>query len=111
MHQAEQEDAVERSTESAHTLTAADRVALLKQLPSDTVKAATSAVEALNSAIAEVSPFDPFLLSRPLYCSFSFIQLICHTLFDFTVQFKNQTLGSNATHCIMRGPVRSARGL
>lgn len=66
MHQAEQEDAMERSTEAANTLTAADRTALLKQLPSDTVKAATSAVEALNSANAQVRPFDHFLLSSRL---------------------------------------------
>ncbi|BDA42327.1 E3 UFM1-protein ligase 1 homolog [Coccomyxa sp. Obi] len=51
--EAEQEDALERSGEAPHTLTAADRTALLKQLPSDTVKAATSAVEALNSANAQ----------------------------------------------------------
>ena len=49
---------MERSTEAAHTLSAADRTALLKQLPSDTVRAATSAVEALTSTNAQVSPFD-----------------------------------------------------
>ncbi len=54
IHQAEQEDAPEMSMEES--LTAADRTALLRRLPSDTVGPATAAVEALNGSSAQVRP-------------------------------------------------------
>ena len=61
MYQAEQEDAPERPKEES--LTAGQRSALLRQLPSDTVAPATAAVEALNGTSAQVRSLQSFFMS------------------------------------------------